>query len=571
MTEDETNRRTFLAATAAGATGLGVQRAALGGSAPRSQAASGLLVFTYDDGPNEDYTQAYEQAHKPEGVPGCSGVPSARVGGEHDDADLSHGQIQEMAGDGWEFMTHGVIHRALAPIELTENANQDDRKLYTKYNFHGKEPGDTIEIVDANASEVATITGRGSDDTGEYIIVDEGIENAYAVADGAYERYTKDVVRSALADSQAELESENGVEVNNVVMPYSGYGEYARELAGEYYDAVANAGEYANTVGNGLNPVDGIELPNLSRRMFESDQMTDQQREEFLDRVASEDVLGILGGHTWRTDLLPPERIRDTIQMARDRNIEIVTLSEALARLGYTDGGTTTTTTTTTNTTSTTTPTTTSTTSTTTPTTSTTTTPTTSTTTTTSTTSTTTSTPTTSTTTSTTTPTTTSTTSTTTPSPTTTTTPSPTTTQRTTSSNGGGGGGGGGSGNNGGNGDDEDDESFDPGTGQSSDRTRVTIDSSKPSPSQSTQTTTETPIPSTTTVPDTSTTTTTTTTPTTTSTTATPATSSTSRTSTTPASTASDGQPGFGWLASLGGLAGAAAYALKRATDDEEE
>jgi len=36
-------------------------------------------------------------------------------------------------------------------------------------------------------------------------------------------------------------------------------------------------------------------------------------------------------------------------------------------------------------------------------------------------------------------------------------------------------------------------------------------------------------------------------------------------------STATDGQPGFGWLASMGVLAGAAAYVLRRATDGGAE
>lgn len=163
MTPDGPNRRAFLAATAAGATGIGLRRVALGGSAAR-QSAAGLLVFAYDDGPAEDYTQAYERAHQPEGVPGCSGVPSARVGDDGGGRWLSHDRIREMASDGWEIMSHSVIHRALAPIPLRQDAAPGDTKLYAKYDFHGKQPGDTIEITDGSTSEVATVAGRGEDD-----------------------------------------------------------------------------------------------------------------------------------------------------------------------------------------------------------------------------------------------------------------------------------------------------------------------------------------------------------------------------------------------------------------------
>ena len=338
------DRRTVLKAAATGAVALSTGRVVAGTVAQDHY--TGKLVFTYDDGPIEDYTQTYQDAHKIEGVPACSAVVAGRVGSSQS---LSESELRELHDAGWEIMSHTVRHRSLTSIPLVRDVMVGDRRIYVTTNLHGKIAGDTLRLSDGNTSEVVTVSGRGADGD-PYITLEEPLSHSFD-AQETVERYTDDIIRRTLENSQVMLEG-YGVPVTNLVMPYGGYGERTQEIVPEYYTAVANAGaDNAEDVtgDRGLNPVDNLNLPHLSRRVFREGRMTYDEIGAFLDRVRDEEVLGILGGHSWWNrhgdDKLSPDRIRTTIQMAKDRNIEIVTLQQALADLGYTDPTQTTTTT----------------------------------------------------------------------------------------------------------------------------------------------------------------------------------------------------------------------------------
>ncbi|WP_327053548.1 polysaccharide deacetylase family protein [Halomicrococcus gelatinilyticus] len=333
--------------------GLAIAGSAMvAGTALSASSSNGKLVFTYDDGPVEDYTNTYRKAHRKEGVPGCSAVVASYVGGG---SALSASQLRTLEDEGWEIMSHTVQHRLLAAVEVTRDVASGDRKLHVSTNVHGKVPGDELVVSDGTRSTTVTVTGNGSDEKGEFVELESPVGQAFTASDGVTERYSDAVLRTSLRESKRQIE-EYGVDVSNIVMPYGGYGRRTQELVDEHYTAVANGGLAIGGRGQ-IHHADGIQLPHLSRTMFRRGKITKDELGTFLDRVASEDTLGILGGHSWATEKLSPSRIRMVIQMAKDRNVDIVTLRDALADLGVTDGsGTTTTTSTSTTTTSTTTP-----------------------------------------------------------------------------------------------------------------------------------------------------------------------------------------------------------------------
>ena len=324
------------------------------GTALSATSSNGKLVFTYDDGPVEDYTNTYRKAHRKEGVPGCSAVVSSYVGGSEA---LSASQLRTLEDHGWEIMSHTIQHRFLGTVEVTRDVASGDRKLYVNTNVHGKVAGDDLVVSDGTRSTTVTVAGNGSDEDGEFVELESPVGQAFTASDGVTERYSDDDLRTSLRESKRQIE-EHGVDVSNIVMPYGGYGQRTQELVGEHYTAVANGGPAIGGRGQ-VHHADGIQLPHLSRTMFRRGKITKAELGTFLDRVASEDTLGILAGHSWATEKLSPSRIRMAIQMAKDRNIDIVTLRDALADLGVTDASGTTTTTPTTTTTTTTTPTTT--------------------------------------------------------------------------------------------------------------------------------------------------------------------------------------------------------------------
>jgi PGF-CTERM protein len=333
---DATTRRAVLRK------GLAVAGATtIAGTSVATAVKSGKLVFTYDDGPVKDYTHTYRKAHRKEGVPGCSAVPSDYVGrSDH----LSESQLRTLADEGWEIMSHSVQHRALGDIEVTRDVAADDEKLYVNTNLHGDVEGDTLRVSDGSQSTTVTVAGKGSDSTGEFVDLESAVGESFTASDGVTERYTDDILRTSLGESKRQLE-QYGVTVTNMVMPYGAYGKRTQELAGEYYTAVANGGLAIGGRGQIVNP-SNAQLPHLSRTMFRRGKSTREELATLLDTIASSDKIAILGGHSWWQERLPPSRIRMAIQMAKDRDIDIVTLRDALADLGITDStGTTTTTT----------------------------------------------------------------------------------------------------------------------------------------------------------------------------------------------------------------------------------
>ncbi len=326
-------RRSFLRAT--GLSGVALTSSASFVSRTTAQnSSSGKLVFVYDDGPSEDYTKTFP-VHQDEGVPGCVAAVSSRIG---EDGSLTAEQLREIDSAGWEIMSHTVKHRAVGSLEVTKDIEQGATKIYVYSNRHGEIPGDRVRIFDSTKHEIVTVTGNGSDETGEFITLKDPTTESFRSEDTAV-RYTDEILRTALGDSKSQLQS-YGVNVSNFVLPYGINGKRARELIPEYYTAVANA-EW----DDGMNAVSGLDPYHLHRAYLESGAMTEAELGTYLDNVANNDVLGILASHS-QYEEFTADRLRTAIRMAKQRNLEIVTLRQALADLGVVEPTTTTTTTT---------------------------------------------------------------------------------------------------------------------------------------------------------------------------------------------------------------------------------
>ena len=313
------SRRNFLRGV--GAVTLGAMvgpRLVQQASAARS---NGTVVFIYDDGPIEDYTKTY-QVHQEFDAPACTAAISGAVGAS---GRLSAAQLHELEDAGWEIMSHTVNHRALDEVTVTRDVAPGDERIYVRSAIHGRAPG-PILVSDGESSATVRVTGNGKDARGQYLELDGAVGRRFTAADGVTERYTDEVIRHELGGSKRAL-TDLGLSVSNFVVPYYRYGRRTRELAPQYYTAVAN-GYYG-----GINPVDRINLAGMNRTYFRTSYRTLDEVGEWLDQVAEGGHLGLLGGHS-NYDTLPAQRIRDTLRMARERNLQIKTLRQALWDLG---------------------------------------------------------------------------------------------------------------------------------------------------------------------------------------------------------------------------------------------
>lgn len=304
---------------------IGAGTAAVGGlsvsGSVAAQETKGRMVFVYDDGYVEDYTQTFT-IHQQFDAPACAAVPSSAVG--RNENFLKEDQLTEMSNAGWEVMSHAVAHECLGSVTLTEPAEPGDTRLYVDSTVHGRTPNEA-EIFQGDKRVVRKITGKDQDDVGGYLRLDSKVGQSFQ-AEQTKVRFTEDVVRRVLEESKASLE-QRGFDVNNFVYPYGRYDNRTEKLVTEYYNAVANAHP------GGLNTRIGLDPYDLRREYFHTETMTKEEMGTYMDRVASRDTLGLFGGHS-RNPNLPGRRIQTAIEMAQERNLEIVTLQQALEDFG---------------------------------------------------------------------------------------------------------------------------------------------------------------------------------------------------------------------------------------------
>lgn len=292
----------------------------IGGTASaRAQGStSGRMVVIYDDGPVEDYEEAFP-VHRDLGVPGCVAPPSTWVGKREGTCTVE--QLQEMTGAGFEVLSHTRQQESLTASPLVRDVEPSDTRIYPQSPFHAYHPHYPLQVTDGDRSVMRQIEGWNRDQHGAFIELTEEVGVSFD-ADDAVERYPPKTVDYILSNSQATLEH-MGFEVDSLVVPYDRFSPYVMEIAREYYDAVPNARPDGKL--NDPADLDPFEL----HRWYFIENADRADRFHTLDTVAHEDKLAILGAHTAKENVTP-EKIQAVLQGAEERGIEVVTLREAL-------------------------------------------------------------------------------------------------------------------------------------------------------------------------------------------------------------------------------------------------
>lgn len=298
--------------------GLGTGTGTVVGSAGTT--TDGRVVFIYDDSWREDWTDTFP-VHQDEGVPACCAAVVDYV-------DTSWGllpeHLREMEAEGWEIMSHTASHVAVGNLYLTEPAEPADERLFLDGSFLGHYDGDEIVISDGDRTVENVIAGGDRDESGIYLDLAEPVGESFD-AGTAFARFADDRIREEVVGSKETLEA-MGVDVDAFVSPFGRSDGLVDDLVQDHYAAFANRG------GNGLNAIEGLDSYELGRSSIDGQSVSEADIESFYDEVSASDSLGIAVGHS-QFDETTPERVRFAIREAKARDLEIVTLREALTDL----------------------------------------------------------------------------------------------------------------------------------------------------------------------------------------------------------------------------------------------
>lgn len=292
---------------------------------PLDPPEGGAVVFVYDDGPMEDYTQAFP-AHQAFDAPATVGIVTEWIGRENymgtDWMDVE--QLEELEGAGWEIASHTTEHTAVGTFELVEDAEPEDNRVYPNGIRHGYwEPRD-LEITDGNTIVTRTVLGWDEDDLGRYIELDEPLGTSFATGK-TVTRYPEAGMHEAFGESKRELEA-LGFEIDTFLAPYDNFDDYSREFASEYYKGIANAEHGSRVNSEGFDPY-------YTQRDYFLEFTTPESVIADLDEIADRGALGVIGAHTFKEEV-SEEGIYETLEWIDERGIEVLTLREAIARYG---------------------------------------------------------------------------------------------------------------------------------------------------------------------------------------------------------------------------------------------
>lgn len=282
---------------------------------------NGAVVFVYDDGPIEDYTQAFP-VHQEFDAPATTGIISDRIGRSADWMDVEH--LEELAAAGWEICSHTTRHMPLAAYELVQGTEPEDTAIYAEEERHGYQEGEVVEITDGDRSVSREVAGLGREADGTLPVVLEQPVGESFTAHHAVIRFPEDQMRETLGKSRRDLE-ELGFEVNTLLAPYDSFDEWSMEFVPEYYEGVSNARH-----GSRINDPDEFD-PYQTRRHYFIEFTTREAVQQDLTEIADRGALGVLGAHTFKEEV-SQERIRETLEWVDERGIEVLTFREAIER-----------------------------------------------------------------------------------------------------------------------------------------------------------------------------------------------------------------------------------------------
>lgn len=282
---------------------------------------NGAVVFIYDDGPMEDYTQAFP-VHQTFDAPATTGIVTEWIGRENYNGTDWMGveQLEELEDAGWEIASHTTEHTVVGTYELLEDAEPTDDRVYPEEIRHGYWRSRDLDITDGETTVTRTILGYDEDDVGRYIELDEPLGQSFAKGE-TVTRFGEEAMHEALGESKRVLER-FGFEVDTFLAPYDNFDDYSREFAPEYYKGIANAEH-----GSRINDPDEFD-PFYTQRDYFIEFTTPDEVKTDLDTIEARGALGAIGAHTWK-DEVTEARIYETLDWINERGIEVMTLREA--------------------------------------------------------------------------------------------------------------------------------------------------------------------------------------------------------------------------------------------------
>ncbi|MFC4439734.1 MULTISPECIES: polysaccharide deacetylase family protein [Natrialbaceae] len=282
----------------------------------------GAVVFTYDDGPIEDYEQAFP-VHQEFDAPASTAIVTEWVGREDflgtDWMDIEH--LEELEEAGWEIMSHTTDHTGVASFELVEDVNPDDTRIYPERPHHGFHGGYDVEITDGENSVQQPIVDSGTDDVGNYLEFDEAIGESFAAGE-AVERYPEDLMHEFLGNSKERLERW-GFEIDTFLAPYDVCDEWTIGIAEEYYDGIANTSP--TSIINDPETFDPFE----TKRDYFIEFTSPVNTRKMIEEIAMQEAIGVVGAHTFKEEVTE-ERIRETLEWVEEYDLEVVTFRDAI-------------------------------------------------------------------------------------------------------------------------------------------------------------------------------------------------------------------------------------------------
>nr|WP_049892657.1 polysaccharide deacetylase family protein [Natronococcus jeotgali] len=282
---------------------------------------NGRVVFVYDDSRRADWEQTFP-VHREEDVPACCAAVAEYVGTSWG---LLPEHLREMESAGWEIMSHTASHIVVGNLYLTAPAAPDDERLRVNGSFLADHDGEPIAVGTDEGTVENVVAGGGEDDDGFFLELEDPVGEAFAAGE-TFVRVADERIREEVVGSKDALE-EMGVDVDSFVSPFGRSEGLVEELVEEHYAS------FANREGNGPNEIGDLDPYELGRTSIDGRSSSESDIEAFYDEVAAGDSLGIVVGHS-QFEETTAERVRFAIRAAKARDLEIVTLREALSDFG---------------------------------------------------------------------------------------------------------------------------------------------------------------------------------------------------------------------------------------------
>ena len=293
-----------------------------------------MIVMTYDDGVSTDYSLGFK-VHEERQVPMSVAVIGYHL--EHPTVHPTVGattpitvkQLKEIRDSevGHEIVPHGMTHRLMGARQLSGAVSVGDTQITLtgqgKY-FMPTSIEDSVEcyLIEGDKKEIIHTTELLSANT---LSLKEPLENDFTT--NAYIRLSDEQLEYEIVDSKRVLEK-FGFPSEGVFYPGARHCHEARMIMAKHYKygrAVNHQGEDMITLPNPF-PTYSIGCPVMEYNTIET--LT-----PYMDEAVEKNGALFLLGHTPNQNLTE-EYLNQIIDEAEARNMEFVTASEAVDRLG---------------------------------------------------------------------------------------------------------------------------------------------------------------------------------------------------------------------------------------------